>query len=851
MHPGGRNRPHRTAGSGQPPTGTGGLVPDAARCDDLQVDALERTLTRTGAYGAMIYLRSHDRRALVLSTAAGVPVGALEPFRRVSVQGSLPGPLAYRSRRTVHLAGAEDTMRRFPQLLAGLPYAFASAYAPVTYGEETYGVLCALWPAMPEGVPAAVLRKLRQGAQRLGAGLGELVAEGGTVEGRGSVLELPWPPGPAIRLGLFDLDLQTRAITLDDELRAIFGFEPSASVREAPEGSVAEPGPGRAALELVEAIDPGDLPKLRTALRHAERTGRFRPLRLRITDDTKRTRTIQVWADVRDGGGSAGRHLTGAVLDVGTAAAAAQAVERLRRGVFSLDPDGRFDYANLGAELLFGVPRGELLGERLWEALPWLADPAHEDRHRAAVISRQPTAFLARRPPDRWLAFSLYPDAHGMTGTVVPGTNPAGDDVPGSESAAVAGAVGEDAPPGPGAGATAIYHLLRLASALAEAVSVREVCEVVAEQLLPAFGGQELAIYVAADGRLHLALQVGYPKGFLDPFEGTPMRARLPGAETLTSGAPIFFASADELSSAYPGIPLDEMCAWAFLPLIASGRPVGSCILGFDEPHPFTSEERGVLTALGGLIAQALERARLYDAEYALARGLQRALLPHALPRLEGVSVAARYLPGTRGMEIGGDWYDVIVTPGGLCLVVGDVEGHSVASAGLMGQLRSAVRAFVASGHPPGEVLEHLNRLLLDLGSGLLASCCLIELDPASGRASGVRAGHLPPLLRHPDGSTHVLELGGGVLLGVDPSAAYPAEELTLPPGSVLALYTDGLVERPGTPIDQGIDRLRSSLERADDAASLEEVAERLLADMVPPSHRADDVALLLAALAD
>ncbi|WP_370062724.1 SpoIIE family protein phosphatase [Streptacidiphilus sp. MAP5-3] len=824
-------------------------MPDADhRCDDLQVDALERTLTATGAYGAMIYLRSHDRRSLLLSTAAGVPVAALEPFRRVSVQGSLPAPVAYRSRRRVHLAGAEDTMRRFPQLLAGLPYAFASAYAPVTCGEETYGVLCALWPAMPEGVPAAVLRKLRQSAQRLGADLGKLVAQGGTVEGRATVLELPWPPGPVVRLGLFDLDLETRSITLDDELRAILGLDPSAGPRTAAGRSVAGLRPGREARELVDAIDPGDLPKMRTALRHAERTGRFRPLRLRIRDETKRTRPVQVWAEVRDAGGSAGRHLTGAVLDIGTAAAAAQAVERLRRGVFSLDPDGRVDYVNLGAELLFGVRREELLGERLWEALPWLADPAHEDRHRAAAISRLPTGFLARRPPDRWLAFSLYPDAHGMTGTVVPGTHPAGDDLRDSGSTAAAGAGGEEARPGPGAGATAIYHLLRLASALAEAVSVREVCEVVAEQILPAFGGQELAIYVAEEGRLHLALQVGYPKGFLDPFEGTPMRARLPGAETLTSGAPIFFASVDELSSAYPGIPLDEMCAWAFLPLIASGRPVGSCILGFDEPHPFTSEERGVLTALGGLIAQALERARLYDAEYALARGLQRALLPHALPQLEGVAVAARYLPGTRGMEIGGDWYDVIVTPGGVCLVVGDVEGHSVASAGLMGQLRSAVRAFVASGHSPGEVLEHLNRLLMDLGSGLLASCCLIELAPASGKASGVRAGHLPPLLRHPDGSTHVLELGGGVLLGVDPCAAYPAEELTLPPGSVLALYTDGLVERPGVPIDQGIDRLRTSLERAD-AASLEEVADQLLADTLPPSHRADDVALLLAAL--
>ncbi|SEL16445.1 SpoIIE family protein phosphatase [Streptacidiphilus jiangxiensis] len=860
MHEGGPRRLHRSAGTGEDAPGA------EPSCDDLQAGAVEDALTGAGAYGAMVYLRSRDRRSLMLSTVAGLPVGALEPFRRVAVQGALPGPLAYRSGRTVHLAGAEDSLRRFPQLLVGLPYAFASAYVPVTGADETYGVLCALWPATPDGVPAAARRHLRRTARRLGGDLDRLVARGEAVEGRRTVAELPWPPAPTLRVGLFDLDLRTRALEVDDTVRAILGLPPGAHGEAESLARV-----------LAATIDPDDLPRLRNALGRAAHTSLFPPLRLRFKDGAGRVRTVQIWGQVRDGvsGDATGPHLTGAVLDAGTAAAAAQAVERLRRGVFSLDPDGRVDYVNLGSELLLASRREELLGRRLWEALPWLADPAVEDRHLAAVISRQPTAFLARRPPDSWLAFSLYPDAHGMTGTVVAGDHPAAarhtrGRSPGHQAAgahagrphpadapavAPAGARYADAlaaepagAPGPGAGAGAIYHLLRLASAMSEAVSVREVCAVVAEQILPAFGGQEVAIYLAEESRLRLALQVGYPEGFLDPFEGTPVQARLPGAEALATGVPIFFASVDELAGSYPGIALDQMCAWAFLPLMASGRPVGSCILGFDEPHTFTSEERAVLTALCGLIAQALERARLYDAEFALARGLQQALLPHALPRLKGVGIAARYLPGTRGMEIGGDWYDTIVTPRGLCLVVGDVEGHSVAAAGVMGQLRSAVRAFVASGHPPGEVLALLNRLLPDLDSQLLASCCLVELDPSSGRASGVRAGHLPPVLRHPDGHTEVLELGGGVLLGVDPEACYPVEELTLAPGSVLALYTDGLVERPGTSIDRGIDGLRAVLERSD-TPSLESLADRLLAETLPPGNRADDVAVLLARL--
>ncbi|MEZ0068000.1 PAS domain-containing protein [Streptacidiphilus sp. MAP12-20] len=808
----------------------------AGHCDDLLAAAVRRTLAGTDAYSAMVYLRSRDRRSLVLSTVAGVPVSVLGAFRRVAVNSPLPVPLAYRSGRSVSLSGAEETMRRFPQLLVGLPYSFASAYAPVTAGQETFGVLCALWPAIADGVPTPARRQLRSTANRLGVSLAELAAGGDPVESPGEtvVVELPIRSDPAIRVGLFDLDLATGTVVADEELCEIFGV-PADSF----DGQLAT---------LTAVVDPGDLPRLRAATRHALVNGRFPPapvrVRVRVADSSRRSRSVRLWARIPEHPAVAGGkrpHLVGAVLDAGTSAAAAEAVERLRQGIFSLDPGGLVDYMNLGAELLLGLRREELLGRQLWEALDWLADPAYEDRYRSALISRQPTAFLACRPPDHWMAFALHPDANGMTGTVVPSAQvgTAGDTAGGA-----AGGTGTIATPPARLGA--IYHLLPLSSALTRAVTVHQVCGTVAEQILPAFGGQELAIYVMEDNRLHLTLQVGYPEGFLDRFEGTPIRARLPGADALSNGAPIFFESVDELASAYPGIPLDEMCAWAFLPLIASGHPVGSCILGFDEPHPFTSEERGVLTALGGLIAQALERARLYDAEFTLARGLQHALLPRRLPELPGVTIAARYLPGTQGMEIGGDWYDAVLTARGLSLVIGDVEGHSVAAAATMGQLRSAVRAFAASGQEPGEVLAHVNQLLPDLGLDLLASCCLIELDPTTGRARGVRAGHLPPLLRHPDGHTEVLELTDGLLLGVDPHAHYAVAEFELPPGSVLALYTDGLVERPDSRIDHGIDRLRVSLAHAE-ATSLEALADRLLADALRATNRADDVALLLA----
>jgi serine phosphatase RsbU (regulator of sigma subunit) len=287
--------------------------------------------------------------------------------------------------------------------------------------------------------------------------------------------------------------------------------------------------------------------------------------------------------------------------------------------------------------------------------------------------------------------------------------------------------------------------------------------------------------------------------------------------------------------------------ARAFLPLIASGRPVGSCILGFDRPRGFSPEERTVLTALAGLIAQALQRAQRYDTEAALARGLQDALLPHRLPVLDQVDTVGRYLPGTQGMEVGGDWYDVVETDRGLALVIGDVQGHGVSAAATMGQLRSAVRAFALSGHDPEEVMTGTNRLLIDLDPGQFASCCYVVLDPATGSVQAVRAGHPQPLLRHANGRTEVLDLAGGVVLGIDVEASYPVTELRLGPGDVLALYTDGLVEQAGIDIDLGVERLRGSLAEAG-SSSLAGTADRLMNEARQATDRPDDIALLLAA---
>ncbi len=189
----------------------------------------------------------------------------------------------------------------------------------------------------------------------------------------------------------------------------------------------------------------------------------------------------------------------------------------------------------------------------------------------------------------------------------------------------------------------------------------------------------------------------------------------------------------------------------------------------------------------------------------------------------------------------------MIRTGRGVALVIGDVEGHSVGAAAVMGQLRSAVHAFAASGRPPQEVITHTNRLLVELETDVFATCCYIELEPATGRALAVRAGHPPPLLRHPDGRTESLHLPGGVLLGVQPDAVYPVTSLTLAPGSVLALYTDGLVETPGDDIGTGIEKVRLALARSA-TRSVEALADHLIRTARRAQDRPDDVALLLTA---
>ncbi|MFE5791561.1 SpoIIE family protein phosphatase [Streptomyces sp. NPDC056503] len=819
---------------GTPPGVPPGMPPPALT--QALAEAATDAVEAVGGYAGGVYLRSGTEGLLRLSVLAGLPGELFRPWSRMHTNRPFPVAEVHRSGQPVQLSDVEESMRRFPQLVASLPFPFASLYAPVVAGRERFGVLVVLRPPSP-GLPAGA--RDRERMTRAGLRLGEVLAElsaGGTGvwwPGDPICVQLPSGAVPPVRFGSFDWDLASGTVTMDDGLRSILG--------------VPDPSPLRIEA-LTSRLDPEDGYALWAAARRtgaADGGGSVRRLRLKGPDGG--LHLLEVSARSRFVGTDGHGHLAGTLVDLGTGLVGSDATDRLPRAILAIDRLGRVTYVNERTERLLGRPRGALAGRPLWEALPWFGQPFHEEQLRAALLSTEPVRFLARPEDGRWLSVSLHPGRDGVTMVLVPEEDPVPETAvpspPPTPSTRAGDGLGSEA-----ARAASLYRPVALAIALTEAVTARQVSAVVTEELLPAFGGRQLAIYLLSDRRLYLAWETGFPPGFLDPFDGVALDAHVPGVDVLTSGRAMFFESMQVLNRAYPELPLDaDTGARAFLPLIASGRPVGSCILGFDGPRDFGPEERAVLTALAGLIAQALERAQRYDTEAAVARGLQDALLPHRLPVRQGLETVGRYLPGTQGMDVGGDWYDVVETARGeLALVIGDVQGHGVAAAATMGQLRSAVRAFALSGLPPQEVVRGTNRLLIDLDPGQFASACYVLLDAHTGDVQAVRAGHPQPLLRHPDGTAELLDIAGGVVLGVDGRAAYPVTRLRLAEGAVLALFTDGLVERPGADIDEGVERLRRTL-ASTGSLPLAEAADRLMHEAVRSSDRPDDIALLLA----
>ncbi|MGW6927552.1 PP2C family protein-serine/threonine phosphatase [Streptomyces sp. NPDC054950] len=273
-------------------------------------------------------------------------------------------------------------------------------------------------------------------------------------------------------------------------------------------------------------------------------------------------------------------------------------------------------------------------------------------------------------------------------------------------------------------------------------------------------------------------------------------------------------------------------------------------VLTLTAPGPrFDPDTSLMLVELARRIGIALDIARRYEQHRDTAEALQRAQLTD-LPPTQGLLLAARYLPATHGLNIGGDWYDAFTQPdGSLLAVIGDVTGHGLRAAILMGQLRTALRAYAVDDDSPAQLLTRLHRLLRHQHPELYATAAIARFQPGNPTVVWAAAGHPPPVVRAPDGTVRVLDAKPGIMLGVPLPYTYEDHSIELTPGSTLALYTDGLVERRALGIDLGIGRLAqalSSLRPTDLEQDLDAAAESLLKPLLDDSERDDDVCLLL-----
>ncbi|MDT3395057.1 SpoIIE family protein phosphatase [Streptomyces sp. B1866] len=845
----------RDEGRGRRP---GTVRPDLVRADRLRLlaavdvghgdsavllHALLHVTAELGGYGGMAHVYAGGPEHLRMVTSNGLPYAFTREWAGIALRGSAAPVRAVRENAFVYLPAAgvpEQRFGRVPELYEPVPVpegaGMAAAPLPGPDG-RLLGALSVLLPASRAPNPrqrafCAEVARWAGGLLRL-TPLGPEGVSPNLLGPPGPQEEAPRPAGP-VAAPNWVWDVRTGEVVLDRSVLEDLGVDPAAF-----DGTIES---------WTDLIHPDDLPWVAGETDRAIRTAG----RLDLANRLRRADGSYAWAQfqgqiVVDEHGEPLRS-EGRMWNASKTHEALESVGRallhMSDGLVSTTGDGRVVFVNAAAERLLD-PAREMIGRPLWE-VPALRDvPEVAQRCRPALAGRKPVDFEVPGPGrDQWYNLRLVPVPGGLTAYVTDVTERRRRE---AEHRAAERAAADRA--------ALVSGLTR---ALAEAVTARDVVDAVAASVLPPFGATGLIVAVLEKERLNVVGSAGYPDAFVRRVHGTPLADAIT-RDALRTRTPEFAESPEELVSRHPQaaelIPGGKQAA-AFLPLIASGHMVGVCVIAYDGPHAFTEDERTLLTALSGLVAQALERAGLYDAATGRARDLQRALLPRALPSLPALTAAARYLPSTRGSEVGGDWYDVIpLSADRVAVVIGDVMGHGMPEAATMGRLRTAVRTLSDLELPPDEVLARVNDLVGELGEEAFTTCLYGVYDPTTRVLAYADAGHLPPAVALPDGSVSFPRLDPDPPLGVaDPP--FETHEVALPDGSVLALYTDGLVEVPGGDIEDGMGRLTRTLATAlhgeggdgdGRAVRPEELCDTVTAALLPADRPApDDTALLV-----
>ncbi|MFC9432001.1 SpoIIE family protein phosphatase [Streptomyces sp. NPDC056987] len=639
---------------------------------------------------------------------------------------------------------------------------------------------------------------------------------------------------PGLRVGWWDWNLQTDELIWDAAVMELYGSK-SADFT----GKVQD---------WMHVLHPDDLaPTMAEAQRaireHSVYEAVYRVRRLDGTYGWSRARGMPTYDD-------SGRPLrmVGVRWENSESLSARDALSRALRqmgdGFLAVDAKWRVIFTNLEAEHAMGLSQDETFGRVLWDLPAARRIKGLERRCRKAAAEKKPVSFDALMPDTgRRYRLRLVPGPVGCALYLSDVTEKLRMQ---EERRAAERAASERA-----------AQIMELTAALAKATTSQDVVDAVARRVLPPFDAVGLMVQAIEGNRLLNVGSVGYADDFLDVVNDRVAAGTSPSWQVVSSGVPAFLSSRQEYAAYAPDhadLPaIADKQAWAFLPLTASGRTFGVCVVSFDRPRRLTDDERSLLTTISALVAQALERARLYDAERVRSRELQRSLLPTGLPDLAACVTAARYLPAGQGMDVGGDWYDVIpLSSGQVALVVGDVMGHGLPEAAAMGRLRTAVRTLADLELPPDEIMGHLNDIVGEMGDESYVTCLYALYDSTTQVCSITHAGHPPPALVYPDGTVRFPELGADPPLG---AAEPPFEtvELTVPEGTLVVLYTDGLVESAKRDIDTGMADLARLLRTAHadgGDADLERLCDTLTAGLLPAEHQAaDDAAVLVARL--
>ena len=389
------------------------------------------------------------------------------------------------------------------------------------------------------------------------------------------------------------------------------------------------------------------------------------------------------------------------------------------------------------------------------------------------------------------------------------------------------------------------------AAALGGTLGVDDVIAVFEQQMRSLAEADGVAMHVATGGRLRLIAAVGYTQAGLDGLRILDLDEPGPMSDAVNEAEPQVYADGEEIKRRYPF--LSQMCddtqtgALIVLPLIYEGSALGLVCLRYDQPRPVGEAYLRFVVRRSEQLAQALYRAHRYDAELSLASRLRDAVFDVPLDDMPGLELASEYRSPGLGLSVGGDWYDAIpMARGRIGLLVGDVEGHNARAVGGMSMVRTAVRAFAHEGYGPAAILGRVNKLISGLDPDLLATCCFAEIDREAGTVRIARAGHPAPVMSLAEGATEQLTLPVGLPLGVDPAETYRSVLVPMPPGALLALYSDGLVESRSLPIDQGTARLVEAL-RGHSGTPIGQLALDVIGDRFDQPGLGDDLTLLLA----